>query len=156
MQKRRRQQNRLPYESTKPHPQKKRPGPRNRGARLEGFQSKVCHDQRRTQAANVADPLETKTEFVCRWLHQQEFPRQLIREELVNYEALLKTNGRPFRKHHFIERLLAARGRLKSESAPAEAIGAMLFALKRKPLCLTRSTMTPLRQPYSQTESRQR
>src|SRR6266481_5868831 len=74
---------------------------------------RVYHDQRRTQFANVAEPLETKTEFVCRLLHQQEFPRQLIREQLVHYEALLNTNGRPFRKHHFIERLLAARGGLK-------------------------------------------
>ena len=100
--------------------------------RLRRILSRLCYDQRRTQVANVADPLEIKTEFVCRLLHQQEFPRQLIREELVHYEALLKTNGRPFRKHHFIERLLAARRRLKSESAAAEAIGAALFALKGK------------------------
>jgi hypothetical protein len=129
-----------------PHPENKRPGRRNRGARLEGFQAESVTTNAERKSQILPTPWRPRPKFVCRLPHQQEFPRQLIREELVRYEALLKTNGRPFRKHRFIERLLAARGRLKSESAPAEAIGAALFALKGKPLCLTRSTMTPLRQ----------
>src|ERR1700746_618973 len=77
--------------------------------RLEGFQVTSVTNQRQTQVADVTDHLETKIEVVCRLLRQQEFPRQSIREEFVHYEALLKANGRPFRKHHFIERLPAAR-----------------------------------------------
>ena len=42
----------------------------------------------------------TETVFVCRLLHQQEFPRQLIREELVSYKALLRANGRPRKRMH--------------------------------------------------------
>lgn len=58
--------------------------------KVRRISSKVCYDERLTQVANVADPLETKSEFVCRLLHQKEFPRQVIRDGLVHYEALLK------------------------------------------------------------------
>src|SRR5262249_55768437 len=108
-------------------------GARTRAEKIVGRKLGLAKAKRKQKQANtIADPAETKDQLIWRLLREEDFPNHIIHRELVEYEALLKLNGRPFVNYRFIERLLAARRYFLQEVALAQLITKTLFTPKQK------------------------